>query len=371
MLGGEARWTHQRLKREGEEPRWTTDPGEGTPEAVSGFPAEMLQEARAFGGAPPAYALFEDSLRIARDESVDEHRDRIAELWATFSAIAAENPWSWDREAKTAMQIREPSPDNRMIAFPYTKAMVANNTVDMASAILLCSVDAAAAAGVPTDRLVFPHVVTSSHETWQVVNRHELHGAPALAVAGHTAFAHAGVAARDIEHVDLYACFPAVVQMSVAALGLDPARPLTVTGGLGFAGAPIGNAAGQSIAAMVPRVRDGGYGLVHANGGNATKHTFGLYSNHPPARYARIDCQASVRDQPRAAITDDFEGRVTVEAATVVFDRDGPSHVLAAVRDATDARGWATSDDPQLIADALSTGLAGATARRTATGTLG
>ncbi len=300
-----------------------------------------------------------------------EHRDGIAALWAAFSAVAAENPWSWDREAKTAAQIREPSRDNRMIAFPYTKAMVANNTVDMASAILLCSVDAAAAAGASADRLVFPHVVTSSHETWQVANRHELHRAPALAVAGHAAFAHAGVTARDIAHVDLYACFPAVVQMSTAALALDPARPLTVTGGLGFAGAPIGNAAGQSIAAMVPKVRDGGFGLVHANGGNATKHAFGLYSNGPPARYARIDCQASVRDEPRPRFADDFEGAVTVEATTVVFDREGPSHVLAAVRDATGARGWATTHDPELIADAMDTGLAGTTARRSATGTLG
>ena len=34
-----------------------------------------------------------------------------------------------------------------------------------------------------------------------------------------------------------------------------------------IAGAPVGNATGQSIAAMVPRVREGGYGLVHGNGG--------------------------------------------------------------------------------------------------------
>jgi acetyl-CoA C-acetyltransferase len=157
--------------------------------------------------------------------------------------------------------------------------------------------------------------------------------------------------------------------MSAAALGLDPERPLTVTGGLGFAGAPVGNATGHSIAAMVPRVRAGGYGLVHGNGGNATKHSFAIYSNQPPKAFARVDCQDVVDHQQRRELTGDWTGKATVEAATVVYDREGPSHVLAAVRD-DGQRGWATSRDHQLIADAMGSGIVGRALERSAQGEL-
>jgi acetyl-CoA C-acetyltransferase len=272
VVGGEARYSVERLKRAGERPRWQTDRGEGDPDQIGGFPDDeaLTREFRMFGAAAPAYALMSDSMRVADGQSVDEHRDGLADLWARFSQVAVGNPYAWDRTPHPVEEIRDPRPDNRMIAFPYTKAMVANNTVDMASAMVLCSVAAAAELGVVPDRLVFPHAVTKAHETWLVVNRDELHGSPALATAGQAALHLAGIGADDVEHIDLYACFPSIVRMSARALGFDIERPLTVTGGLGFAGAPVGNATGQSIAAMIPLLRAGGWGVVHGNGGNAT-----------------------------------------------------------------------------------------------------
>jgi acetyl-CoA C-acetyltransferase len=370
VVGGEARWTHQRLKRAGQEPPWPTAGGDHDPEQLPGFPDDLLEEARVLGAAATAYALFDDSLRAARGESIDDHRDRIAQLWASFSTVAVANPYAWDRSPKSAAEIREPSPDNRMISFPYTKAMVANNTVDMGSAVLLCSVGAARSAGLPADRLVFPQVITSSHETWKVAHRHELHGCPALTTAGKAAFEHAGLGPDEVEHIDLYACFPSIVQMSAGALGLDEGRPLTVTGGLGFAGGPVGNATGQSIAAMVERVRGGGIGLVHGNGGNATKHSFAIYSTDPPAQFARIDCNDLVDHRATVELPDGWTGKGTVEAATVVYDREGPSHVLAALRAEPGQRVWATAREDDLIAEAMGVGLAGQMFERTVAGKL-
>ncbi|MET0146774.1 MAG: hypothetical protein ABW328_18595, partial [Ilumatobacteraceae bacterium] len=369
VVGGEARWSHQRLKREGLAPPWTDEPGTGEPEPISAFSDEMMSEATALGAPVVAYALFEDSLRSSSDETIDVHRERIAALWAGFSEVAASNPFAWDRTPRTSAEVGGPTPQNRMIAFPYTKAMVANNTVDMASALLLCSVVAARAAGVERDRLVFPHVVTSGHETWRVIERHDLHGCPALSTAGRAAFAHAGLGPDDIEHIDLYACFPAIVQMSAQALGLGFDRPLTVTGGLGFAGGAVANAVGHSIAAMVPRVRDGGWGLVHGNGGLATKHSFAVYADHPPTAFARIDVQDAVDHAARRELPADWSGRAVVDAATVVYDREGPAHVIAAVRDG-DGRAWARSTDAAVIATTMDEGLAGAVVHRGATGTL-
>ncbi len=373
VLGGEARYTSQRLKRSGEEPPWATSGGEQTPELIGGFPDDeaLTREFRMFGAAAPGYTLMSDSMRAADGESVDDHRTRLAELWAGFSQVAAGNPSAWDRKPHTAAEIREPRPDNRMIAFPYTKAMVANNNVDMTSAVLMCSVDIAGQLGVATVRLVFPQVVTKAHETWRVGERDELHGSPALATAGLAAMRHAGIGPDDVDHVDLYACFPSIVRMSARALGFDTGRSLTVTGGLGFAGAAVGNAAGQSIAAIVPLVRNGGWGVVHGNGGNATKHAFGVYSNKPPAQFVFEDCQPTADLRERQAMDDDWSGAATVEAATVVFDREGPSHVLAAVRPVgarSEIRGWGTSTDAGAIDETLTSGLVGAAVTRNSDG---
>ena len=366
IVGGEARWTAQQLKRAGSEPTWITDDPPVqvvAPERVSALPAEMLGEMGALGSAAAAYAIFDDRLRSASGRSVAAQRDHIAALWSGFSGVAASNPYAWDRTPYTADSIRNPAPNNRMITFPYTKAMVANNNVDMGSAILVCGVDTALSAGVTHDRMVFPQVVTSSHETWTVAARRELHESPALAAAGLAAFHHAGVGPDDFDHIDLYACFPSIVQMSSAALGLGTGigqdRPLTVTGGLGFAAAPVGNAVGHSIAAMVERVRSGGLGLVHGNGGSATKHSFAVYASTPPDEFAFIDVQDRVVLGERSVIAAERQGAAVIEAATVVYDRNGPSHVLAAVLDNAGARGWAKCQDADVFADAESRGLDG------------
>jgi acetyl-CoA C-acetyltransferase len=144
-----------------------------------------------------------------------------------------------------------------------------------------------------------------------------------------------------------------------------------VTGGLGFAGAAVGNAAGQSIAAIVPLVRNGGWGVVHGNGGNATKHAFGVYSNTPPSKFLFEDCQPTADLRPRQTLDDDWSGAATVEAATVVFDRDGPSHVLAAVRPVgahSAMRGWGASTDADVIDETMTVGLVGAAITRTSDG---
>ena len=38
------------------------------------------------------YPLFETALRHAADRTIEEHQRHVSELWARFSAVAAENP---------------------------------------------------------------------------------------------------------------------------------------------------------------------------------------------------------------------------------------------------------------------------------------
>src|SRR5690606_14997977 len=72
VLGGEARWTNQQLKRQGLSPRWNESPGEGTPELIGGFAPEAISEMAQLGSATVFYALFEDALRLSHGRTVDE-----------------------------------------------------------------------------------------------------------------------------------------------------------------------------------------------------------------------------------------------------------------------------------------------------------
>ena len=135
--------------------------------------------------------------------------------------------------------------------------------------------------------------------------RAELAAAPAIRAAGQAALRHAGVGIDDVAYVDLYSCFPSAVQIAARALGLpidDPGRPLTVTGGLTFAGGPGNNYTGHSIATLVQRLRadaEGSAGhcgrVVHDADG------IGMYSGRPPARPFRdIDAEGSMSGPRRA-----------------------------------------------------------------------
>ena len=94
------------------------------------------------------YPLFETALRGAAGRGIDEHQQLVSELWTGFAAVAAENPHAWSRTAVHRRRRSAPSsPTNRMVTFPYPKLMCANIDVDQAAALLLCSYDAARAAG--------------------------------------------------------------------------------------------------------------------------------------------------------------------------------------------------------------------------------
>ncbi len=56
------------------------------------------------------YPLFEQALRIANGESVEDHGKRVGELWARFNAVAVGNPHAWIRKPATAEEITPAGP---------------------------------------------------------------------------------------------------------------------------------------------------------------------------------------------------------------------------------------------------------------------
>jgi acetyl-CoA C-acetyltransferase len=369
IAGGETWRTRMRLRTKGIRPDWTRQPDtvpvpEGGADAVpmSG-PAE---EKVGLDRPSSVYPVFEQALRIANGETSDSHRRRIGRLWAQFNVVAQDNPNAWSKEALTADEIWQPGPDNRMISWPYPKLMNSNNMVNQAAALLLCSAEKATELGVPQDRWVYPQSGADSHDTYAIAERESLHRSPAIRIGGAKALELAGVGVDDVDFVDIYSCFPSAVQVAANELGLpldEKDRPLTVTGGLTFAGGPWNNYVTHSIATMVDLLREnpGRRGLITANGGYLTKHSFGVYSTTPPDEFRWEDVQQLVDREPTRTALVQWEGIGTVESWTTTFDREGqPERAYLAVRTPDDARTWALIDDPGAASTTIADDIAGA-----------
>jgi acetyl-CoA C-acetyltransferase len=289
------------------------------------------------------YPLFETALRAELGHEVEEHQRYVGELWSGFAAVAADNPHAWSRIPYSPDEIRTISPDNRAVCFPYPKRMCANIDVDQGAAVLLCSYSAARAAGVPDDRLVFLHAAAEAHDQWFVTERSSLTESPAIAAIGAAVLEAGGTTIDEIAHFDLYSCFPSAVEIGRNALGIGArdSRPLTVTGGLGFAGGPVNNYPTHGIAAMVDvlRARPGAVGLTTALGWYVTKHAAAVWSARPPTRpFRRIDAQPAVDARPGRTTAGLVDTEATVEATAVAFERDGTPSVGIVTALADDGR---------------------------------
>ena len=365
IMGAETIWSRRRMRRNGID-RVVTEQSGVTPDERFQADVAMSTEFEASRGLQQPvnfYPIFESAIGANRGRTIDEHRTALADLWAGFNRVAVDNPHGWNRTPMTASEIREPGPTNRMVGFPYTKAMNSNWDLDQGAAILMCSAAAAEAAGVPRDRWVFPHAGTDGHDTYSVTNRRDLHSSPAIAAAGARLYELTGTGADDLGHIDLYSCFPSAVQIGAAELGIGLDRQLTVTGGLCFAGGPLNNYVSHSIATMVGVLRNdaGSLGLVTANGGYITKHALGLYSTEPAGHaFVTEDVQALIDTVPAKEADEAFTGDGLIEAATVMHDRNGPATGLAAVQTPFGARTWASTEDGDTMSFLMSDDAVGA-----------
>ena len=371
LLGGAEAWrTRMGARSAGAELDWTVQ-DDDVPEAPQSIPEVPMsspgEQARGVVMPVQVYPLFEQAHRVVLGRDLEEHLVAMSELWAGFSEVAAANPHAWIQQAYTAEEIRTPSPDNRMIGFPYTKRMNSNNAVEQGAAVILCSAERAEALGVPRDRWVFPHSGTDAHDHYFVSSATTSAARPPCASAGRAALELAGVGVDDLAHVDLYSCFPSAVEIAAYELGIGTDRPLTVTGGLSFAGGPWNNYVMHSIATMAGRLRDdpGALGLVSANGGFITKHAFGVYGTEPPATpFRHADAQAEVDALPKRELCEEPDGEVAIEAWTAMHDRDGNPETGIVVGLLDDGRrAIGTTQDADALKALVTEDLAGRRAR--------
>ena len=278
------------------------------------------------------YPLFETALRHHLGTPAAEHDRLMAELCSRMSAVAAEHPCAWQRQALTAEEIAAVTPRNRYVGYPYTRAMNALLSVDMAAALIMTTAGTARDLGIDPATWIYLRGGVDVNEVWHVSTRERLYAAPAIGLACGSALAQAGLSVGEMDAFDIYSCFPCAVEIACREIGipaLDP-RGVTVTGGLPFFGGPGNNYSLHAIATMVEslRGRGRGHGLVTANGYYLTKHSVGVYSTEPgPGAWQPADSrplQRQIDAAPRRQLAEDPAGPAVIDAYTVAFDRSGP-----------------------------------------------
>src|SRR4051794_13197713 len=124
VCGAEAQSSATKAERASVELPWTPFAHE-VPEPKRGA-AYQRPLAVQLGVARPitVYPLYEAATAAYWGQTPRQALAESGQLWARFSTVAAANPQSWMKRAVAAEEITTPSPDNRLIAWPYTKLMV-------------------------------------------------------------------------------------------------------------------------------------------------------------------------------------------------------------------------------------------------------
>ena len=273
------------------------------------------------------YPLFESALAYSEGRTLNGQREYLGDIYASFSKVAAKNPYAWFQTEYKAEEISVISDTNRLVSAPYTKRFNSFPNVDQGAALLLTSLELAQQSGLK-DQVVYIWAGATNTEV-NPIERPNLASSPAMEAASSSMFETAGITVDDIDAFELYSCFPSAVGVAAKALGIDMKDPrgLTLVGGLPFFGGPGNNYITHTIAAAVRRLREqSGLIYIGANGGFLSKHSLGIYGSEPnPNGFVRTDTAAKQKkiDANVVPYTLVAEGHAVIEAGTVMYDRSG------------------------------------------------
>lgn len=334
VVGAEALETRRQLRKQDRKPDWSFKDPERKP-----FPFEApfhpAEVAHNVFQAWLTFPVFDVARRAHLGTDPAAYRAALGETMAPMTKVAEANPHAWFRVARTAEELITPSPENRMVGYPYTKYMVSIMDVDMAAAVILTSHDRADALGIPADRRVYLRGWCYATDVTYVAERHEMWRSPAMAAASAEALSQAGAGIDEVAHLDLYSCFGSSINLALDALGLQAGDPrgVTVTGGLPFHGGAGSDYMLHAIATMADVLRGdpGSLGLVSGVGMHMTKHIYGVYSTTPPPSgwttadhgAARASVQTALDALPTREIRNTYTGPARVVAYTVAHARGG------------------------------------------------
>jgi len=344
IAGAEAQSTVAKATKAGCELPWTPLDG---PRSLRG-PDYLHPLAVKLGVAMPVsvYPFYDAATAQHWGQTPRAALAESGDLWAKYAGVAAANPAAWIKQRFSAAEIITPSADNRLIAWPYTKLMVANPMVNQGAAVLMTSLARAESAGIQAERIIHIWGGAAANEPRDYLQRDQYYESHAQNAVLETALAIAQGGPFDA--LELYSCFPCVPKMARRTLGLGAEVEPTVTGGLTFFGAPLNNYMTHAACAMVRRLREGaGIGLLYGQGEFVTKHHGLVLASRPPTRLLQswnISVQAEA-DKRRGTVPPFLVaaiGPASLETFTVIFDRDGAvNHGVVILRTAAGGRALA------------------------------
>jgi acetyl-CoA C-acetyltransferase len=344
VCGAEAQSTATKAERGGITLPWTPFASDvEEPKRGAAFQKPMAVKLGVFRPIT-VYPLYESATSAHWGQTPREALAESGALWSTFSKVASENPNSWMKKALAPEEITTATADNRLIAWPYTKLMVANPSVNMGGAVLMTSLAKARAAGVLEDRLVHVWGGASAEEPRDYLARDQFFESHAQNAVLEAAMGLAGGDGKTFDAIELYSCFPCVPKMARRTLGLGADVQPTVTGGLTFFGAPLNTYMTHAACAMVRKLRGGArLGLLYGQGGFVTKHHALVLSRQPqPAPLAQDSSVQAEADRQRGAapaFVTEAGGKGSVESFTVLYGRGGEvEHGVVMLRTADHAR---------------------------------
>ena len=357
VVGSEANYARGLARKEGVDPEWVKQGDEvAKPPFVEDNRIPFTKDEYEQGLTLPVevYPVFENARRARMGWSMDDQAKQLGRLWANFAKVAKDNPYAWITEPPAPAAITTATKNNRMVSFPYTKFLVANLPVDMGAAFIMTSYEKAVSLGVAKDKMIFPQCGADANDHWFVSERPVFDDSPAMRALW-SSLQNFGVTSDEIAHIDLYSCFPTVVQTACEVMGIDPLdeqRIPTLTGGLTFGGGPGNNYVTHSICSMVDKLRSNpsSHGLVTGLGWFSTKHAWGTYSSTPPKNAFQWRSAQPDVDAQEKCVFEQRSGEVTIESYTVVHLKDGaPSKLVVAARSSDGVRSWSHSTDEALM----------------------
>ncbi|MGI6870597.1 acetyl-CoA acetyltransferase [Amycolatopsis sp. 3B14] len=319
LCGGEAQSSLELFQRAEADIPWSREPG-----GPGKFSRDVGGTERMWDlglvGPIRIYPLFENRLRYELGQSFAQAQEWSARMYSEFSAVAARNDAAWHPTPRTPDEIATVGPKNRMICFPYPLLMNATAKVDQAAAILVASAEEADRLGVPESKRIHLWSAASDRDCEDVLERPAFGASAGLAKALDQALDGAGLAAGDVDVLDLYSCFPVVPKLAALHLKVTD-RPLSATGGLTSFGGAHNNYSSHALVAVTRELRrTGGTGLVYANGEYVTRHSVVVLSGR--ARPEGFVSAAATGEPETVTVVDDYTGEAVVETFTVEYDRE-------------------------------------------------
>ncbi|CAM1506231.1 Fc.00g058720.m01.CDS01 [Cosmosporella sp. VM-42] len=158
------------------------------------------------GLAIHVYPMYENGLRANTKQTQQQNHDESAELYAAFEQIACNHPYSWrygeiPRNVKSIGTITK---KNRMISTPYPLLMSAFNTVNLAAACILTSVEYAEKLGIPQDKWVYVLGGAGTSDTHNFWERSNYSSSPSLEQSLDGAVVTSGITREAVDCFDIY-----------------------------------------------------------------------------------------------------------------------------------------------------------------------